>query len=291
MRHLTALADFGEVMENDDWVVWDGETFTSWSTQPHAWFVIPAHEVRRITSLERDFLTDVQTTPENDRNTIVRGADYADEIGEIRLKMYATAADYSAADLNTTGDIDEFTDGSDTSGRLGIRLPGNQSALLATLPSLYVYVEDGGQFTRLLNLNDDFAFQGDFGAESDYLATRDINYNANAVLRIYRGSHLDRYNIPSLDVSEDNLSDEVQRKLNRTDTGGVVDNQRLTAVESKVDALFPLTPDVDKLTEWAEGIGTKRETEAVDIVQGYSLIADFRDSATRYESAGVTYRR
>ena len=208
---------FGEVMQNNDWVVWEGETFTSWSAEPHLWFVVPAHDVRRITALESDFLTDTQITPQSDRNTIVRGEDYATDAahGEIRLKIYATKGDYDAADLNTTGDIDVYTDASDQTGFLAIRLDGTAATLADVLPTLYVYVEDGsGNFTRLGNLSTDFTHEGDFGSESDYLAISSIDYTKNDSIRVYIGSVIDRYNNPNLDVFEPNLSAALQAKIN-----------------------------------------------------------------------------
>ena len=280
---------FGEVMQNGDWVVWEGETFTSWVATPHLWFVLPAHEVRRISALEQDFLTDIVETPESDRNNVVRGAAYADTAGEIRLKVYPNRADYNAADLNTTGDIDEYQNPTAITGYLGIRLTGNLASLASVLPTLYVYLELDSNFTQLLNLQTDFTHQGDFGAESDYLSNDTINYPQNGVIRIYFGSVQDRYNNPSLDIFEANLSDALQAKVNRTDGGGTLDEQRLTAVESKVTALFPLTPDVTVLDEWANVIGPRRTVQEVAITPGYSLIADFRDSSTRYESSDVVY--
>ncbi|MCG8531232.1 MAG: hypothetical protein MI749_11260, partial [Desulfovibrionales bacterium] len=280
---------FGEVMENLDWVVWEGETFTSWNAEPHLWFVIPAHEVRRITALEEDFLTGVRQSPESDRNAIIRGSNYADSVNEIRLKIYPTRGDYTPGDLNTTGDIDEYQDATSQTGYLAIRLPGGQSSLASTLPTLYVYSERNNQFTRIGNLQDDFTHQGDFTSESDYLSNSTINYASNDVLRIYFGSIEERYHVPDLDIEESNLSDSVQAKLNSTRGSGTVDEQRLSSLESKMDALFPLTPDVDKLVEWSDAIGQERTVEEVNISQGYSRIADFRDDATRYESTGVVY--
>lgn len=281
---------FDEVMSDGDWVVWEGETFTSWSATPHQWFVLPAHEVRRISALESEFLNTVQLSTTSARNTIIRGADYADSAGEIRMKLYATPGDYSAADLNTTGQIDEFTDTSDQSAYLGIRLTGNFSALESTLPTLYVYAEDGSSnFTRLLNLHDDFAFQGDFGAESDYLSNNAINYNANDTLRIYVTTLESRYNSPDLDISESNLDTALQAKVNRSDPDGSDDRARLAALETKMNALFPLTPDVTDLVGWGDIYNTENATQTVTITSGYSLIADYRGDATRYESAGVTY--
>ena len=279
-----------EVMANGDYAVWTGASFTSWTATPHQWIVLPAHEVRRISALEQDFLTGVAESPRSDRNGVARGADYADSAGEIRLKIYPTAGDYSAADLNTTGDIDAYTDASDQAGVLAVRFSGTQSSLAAVLPTLYAYVEhQDGSFTRLGNLEDDFLYQGDFGAESDYLSAAPINYSAGDTIRIYLGSVLDRFTNPNFDVTEAMLTPDVQAKLNRSGGGGAVDDQRLAAVESKVATLYPLAPDVTDLTDWASIFDPERSAQAVEIADGYSLIADYRGPGTRYESAGVTY--
>ena len=50
---------FNEPMLTDDWVVWTGTTFTSWDAEPHQWFVIAAHDVRRITQNESNFLGEI----------------------------------------------------------------------------------------------------------------------------------------------------------------------------------------------------------------------------------------
>lgn len=280
---------FGEVMQNGDFAIWFGEAFSSWASEPHQWFVLPAHDVRRITALEQQFLTGIEVTPESNRNTIIRGANYADSAGEIRLKIYPQRADYDAADLNTTGDIDEYTDPADQSGYLAIRFAGTLSSLVSVLPTLYVFSEDSGTFTRLLNLERDFSHQGDFGAESDYLSNDTINYGANTVLRVYIGQPIDRYNNPSLDIFESSLVTAVQQKLNRADGNSSVDAARLASLESKVAALFPLTPDVARLVEWGEIFVPDNPTQRVVEQLGYTLIADYRGDGDRYESAGVAY--
>lgn len=281
---------FGEVMQDDDWVVWEGDTFTSWSATPHLWFVLPAHEVRRITALEKDFLTDVQTSIPGSRNSVIRGADYSDSAGEIRMKLYTTVNDYSAADLNTTGDIDEYTDPSGKTGILAIRLSGVQATLAPILPTLYVYSEDStGEFRRLLNLADDFTHQGNFGAESDYTSNNNIVYTANDTLRIYFGTVQDRYNIPALDISRENLDDNLQSIIDNSSGGQNVNNQRLAALENKVDVLYPLSTNVSDLNSWASIYEPESTVQSVDITSGYSLLLDYRSDASRYESSGVTY--
>ena len=279
---------FGEIMQDNDWVVWFGETFTSWSATPHQWFVLPAEDVYRLTALENDFLNTVEVSPVSDRNAVLRGANYADSANEIRLQLYATQAAYDPADLNTNGDIDEYSDTSaHTDEFLAIRLSGTQATLASVLPTLYVFREDStGNFTNLGNLATDFAFQGDHGAESDYLANTAINYAVGDTLRIYVGTVEDRYRSPDLDITENNLTADVQRKLNAVGPNGGAD---ISSLISKVDALYPLTPDVTDLVGWGDIYNTENATQSVDITNGYSLIADYRGDATRYESAGVTY--
>ena len=281
---------FSQRMRSGDRVVVDAETFTSWSALPAQWYVQPLEDVIRGSALDEEFLTYTELSPQSDRNTVLRGANYADEAGEIRLKLYATRGDYSAADLNTTGDIDEYTDATGQTAFLGIRLTGNQAALASTLPDLYIYSEDsGGNFTRIANLDADFTFEGDFGAESDYLSREALVYNANDTWRIYRGTVLDRFTNQELDISFINLDADLQARVNGTHGNGNVDEERLSAVESKIAALFPLTSDVTDLTEWSDVFNPEATVSSVEITNGYSLIADYRGAGTRYESAGVTY--
>lgn len=294
-RVVNAPADnsgrFGEVMQSGDYVVWDADTFTSWSAEPHQWFVLPAHDVRRISALEKDFLTEVQETPESDRNLVIRGANYADTAGEIRMKVYPTQGAYTPADLNTTGQVDEYTDTSDATGYLAIRFTGTQATLASVLPTLYVYSESSdGTFREIINLDTDFQHRGDFASESDYLSIDTINFSANATLRVYIGSVQERFNIPGLDINRENLSEELQQIIGGgNNPGSQTDEQRIAALESQVASLARLIPHVVQLDEWADVVGPERTTQTVDIVRGYSLIADYRGSGTRYESAGVTY--
>ena len=282
---------FGEVMENDDWIVVEAETFTSWSQTPLQWFVLPAHEVRRISALAEDFLTDVSVTnPVTDRNSVVRGANYADTAGELRLKMYPDESGYSASDLNTTGDIDEYTNPSDITGILGVRLDRASTNLTIPLTNLYAYTENtNGTFSLIGNMARDFAFRGDFGGESDYTSINNVVYTTGQTIRIYIGEALDRYSAPNLDIGYTNLDPQVQQMLARQGTGGINDEHRIDSLESKVQALFPLTPDVGDLTSWASIFGPAQTAQIVDTTDGYTLMADYRGDATRYEQSGVTY--
>ena len=209
---------FGVVMYTNDWVVFSAETFTDWSTTAD-WFVIPATDVRRITSAQADFLGAT-----GEESVVVRGADYAVAAAEIRMQIYATAGDYDAADLNNNGQIDSYSNTSDAHGRIAIRLNGTQAGLASTLPSLYVYAESPtGQFTRVANLDSDFTHQGDFASESDYLADADYDYSANDVLRIYETTTANHFTLSNFNavnniddgaITEAKLSQPVQEKLN-----------------------------------------------------------------------------
>ena len=210
---------FGEVLYTDDWVVWSAASFTAWSDTGN-WFVIPGGDVRRLTLAGQQFLEHVGTT-----SVIVRGNDYADSAGEIRINLFENPGDYTPAGLNVDGQIDQYTDTQDRLGyRVGIRFDSTQAALTPVLPNLHVYAEDTfGNFTRLLGLSTDFTFQGEFSGESDYLADSDINYRAGDVIRIYETSTSDFNTISDYDavgnisdgtVAEAKLDSATRRKLN-----------------------------------------------------------------------------
>ena len=218
---------FNEVLYTGDWVVYDSETFTGSSdwANTNNWFVIAASDVRRLTLAGQVFLQHVGT-----KSVIVRGNDYADTVGEIRIQLYQNAGDYTAGDLNTNGQIDQYTDTSDLLGyRVAIRFPGTAASLATVIPSLHVYAEDTfGNFTRLLSLSNDFTNQGDFTSETDYLADSDINYRAGDVLRIYVTSTSDFNtiadyqaidNIDNASITEPKLDSPTRRKLNAQGSG------------------------------------------------------------------------
>lgn len=76
--------------------------------------------------------------------------------------------------------------------------------------------------------------------------------------------------------------------IDRFTQGGATD---ISSLRGKVDALYPLTPNVNKLNDWASLFNPATSTEIVDIITGYDLLADFRGTAAtdHYESAGITY--
>lgn len=85
-------------------------------------------------------------------------------------------------------------------------------------------------------------------------------------------------------IERDNVE---QNLLNQIDQHG--SGSDISSLETKVDALFPLTPDVDILVNWANIYDPIHGAADVDIVNGYSLIADHRSSLQKYESGGVTF--
>lgn len=63
----------------------------------------------------------------------------------------------------------------------------------------------------------------------------------------------------------------------------------ISSLETKVNNLFPLTPDVGILNDWSDIYDPIHGAATVDILDGYSRIADYRSDTDRYESAGVIY--
>lgn len=283
---------FGEVMLNDDWIVVEADQLTSWSVTPLQWFVLPAHEVRRITALAQDFLTEVEISEVSDRNAITRGVNYADTAGEIRMKIYPERSDYDPADLNTTGDIDEYSNTTDITGVLAVRLTGTRQGLLAIgeLQTLYIYSEDSnGEFTRVTKLDEVLSHEGDFSGESDYLGFDPVRYNVGETWRIYTTTTRNRYEIRTLDVAESNLDEELQLKVNNQDRESLERERRLESAESRLETLSPLIPDVADLVGIADVYDPERTASSVEISSGNSLFVDYRGDASRYESADVTY--
>lgn len=63
----------------------------------------------------------------------------------------------------------------------------------------------------------------------------------------------------------------------------------LSSLTSKVDALYPLTPDVEILRDWADIYAPNRAAATVTPVTGYSSFIDYRSDSDRFESQGITY--
>lgn len=92
----------------------------------------------------------------------------------------------------------------------------------------------------------------------------------------------------AVDVETTDGSD-VQAKINSLEQSSGGSTPDLTSLQSKVDALYPLTPDVNILTDWADIYDPAQAAEEVDEVSGYSSFIDFRATDDKYESAGITY--
>lgn len=89
---------------------------------------------------------------------------------------------------------------------------------------------------------------------------------------------------PNVQIDRDNIEANYRQVIEAHGTA-----PDITSLQSKVDALYPLTPDVDILTDWADIYNPARASEQVNIVPGYSSIVDFRSTGDRFEQAGVTY--
>ena len=90
-------------------------------------------------------------------------------------------------------------------------------------------------------------------------------------------------------IVRDNLSTALQTAIDNGSPDSGADHALLQSLDSKVAALYPLTPNVGDLDDWADIYEPERPVTEVREQQGYSLFADYRGDATRYESTGVTY--
>lgn len=64
---------------------------------------------------------------------------------------------------------------------------------------------------------------------------------------------------------------------------------RVDGLDNKVALLYPLVTILAKLQDWASIFLDEQTSTDVIISAGYSLLADYRSDASRYESAGITY--
>lgn len=289
---------FGEVLYTDDWVVWSAATFTQWSDTDN-WFVIAAGDVRRLTLQGQQFLEDVGT-----RTRTVRGGQFSTSPQDRNhwFRIYDSPADYSAADINASTDEGSITTATNRDGaRLAIRFAGNNAAIATLLTTLDAYEEDAfGNFNLIGNLSTDFTFEGDFGSESDYVASSDYDFSAGSTVRLYLQSTQTLNTIADYDAL-DNVDDgtiaevKLDSALRRLIGAGSqipnlqLDEQRISTLEGKMSTLFPLSPDVHKLTAFADIFDPEAATATVTVAPGYSNIADYRGGGTRYQQSGVVY--
>ncbi len=288
---------FGEVMYTDDWVVWSDPSFTAWGDTDN-WFVIAAGDVRRLTLAGQQFLEDVGT-----RTRTVRGVALAGSAQDVAhwFRIYDTPADYTPTDLNASTDRDSITTAVNRDGaRLAIRFTGVNASLAALLLTLEAYEEDTfGNFHRIGNLTSDFTFEGDFGGESDYLLSRNYDFRAGSTVRLYlqRAQVLNTIldydaldNVEFGDIDERYLTTELRERIGTGDVPNLaLDEQRISSLEAKMTTLYPLNPDVHKLTSWADIFEPEATAATVTEAAGYSLLIDYRGGGTRYASTGITY--
>lgn len=284
------ITRYGEVMRNGDRVVWLGESFTSWDGDPRLWAVFSQADVRRLLTLEQDFLIDVAESVESDRNAVIVGSEYATSADELRLKIYSTPSDYTSADLAANGDIDTYSNPTNITGLLAIQLDRPSSNPLEPLENLFVYVVNADNSRVLFgNLSRDFAFRGNVNSKAQYTSKKQISYSSGQSIKIYIGSTEGRYENPNLDIKESNLSEDVKSKLHAHAGQSADIEQRLNTLESKTNALYPLTPDVSELVDLSNALDTKRTIPGVDVATGYTKIADYRSDSDRYEQTGINY--
>lgn len=288
---------FGEVMYTDDWVVWSAASFTQWSDTDN-WFVIAAGDVRRLTLAGQEFLEDVGT-----RTITVRGValDGSAQDESHWFRIYDTPADYTPADLNASTDEGSITTTVNRDGaRLAIRFGDTNANLATLLLTLEAYEEDTfGNFHRIGNLTSDFTFEGNFGQESDYLLARNYDFRAGSTVRLYiqRAQVLNTIseyqaldNIEFGAIDERYLSTELRDQIGTSSASNLaLDEQRISSLEAKMTVLYPLNPDVHKLTEWADIFEPEASAATVTEAPGYSLLVDYRGGGTRYASAGIIY--
>lgn len=74
--------------------------------------------------------------------------------------------------------------------------------------------------------------------------------------------------------------------IKRSVSTGSVD---ISSLESKVNALFPLTPQVSKLVDLGTIYVPNQAVQVVQETAGYSNFIDYRSDSDRYESTGITY--
>lgn len=65
----------------------------------------------------------------------------------------------------------------------------------------------------------------------------------------------------------------------------------IASLQNKIDTLYPLATNVNKLNEWADLFTPAQATQRISIITGYTLLADFRGTGVNdhYESEGVSY--
>ena len=83
---------FGETMEDGDWIIWESTDSGTWQETPHKWFVLPAHDVRRISAAGSNFLS---TVSESDTRV-----DAANAGNETTIRFWISPALFSSAPLD-----------------------------------------------------------------------------------------------------------------------------------------------------------------------------------------------
>ena len=200
------------------------------------WAIIRRALSHPVTALESRFLGGVSET-----SSVSKGVNYADSAGEIRIQLYDIGG-YTPADLNNNGQIDQYSNTANQFNQvIAIRFNNTQAQLTNVLPRLYVDVlSPDGVDRRVFNLSTDFTFQGDFGAESDWLSDTTFNYRADQIIRIFETQNINSYaisnfnaipNIPDGGINEDKLDPVLANIINADQGITHVDRERLDDIE------------------------------------------------------------
>ena len=236
---------FGEVMYNDDWVVWEGSTFTSWDAEPHQWFVIAAHEVRRTTQEQSNFLSQVTEIDTSIQRSVILN-------DQTEVLFWFTPALFSSAPFLTPSSDTNNPRAGQTESYVGGREVTSDGVFeqQAEIPSHFLYVAlspsyysanqddiririDNSNGTEHFDfsLKDDFVSAGSLGtAQFQYFylspegtAGLEIGYGSFQQVYAYIGSVRETFQLSSnvdinhnlRNVGEVNLDQDTVGKLNK----------------------------------------------------------------------------
>lgn len=258
------------------------------------WLRVEGDDSYSITLSERQFINTL-----NEDDVAVRVADPADTV-TVTFYLLSTAATVDG-DL-TGGQTGSFHQTADQrNGILYVRL---SSVYVTGFGADRIYVEivdPGGGVSTFVALSSftertDLLVGGDDVFESlGFTHGTSINYAGGQTIRLWRtrnsrewyfGAAFDVLRgLENNSIGIEKLTPSVQALIrDRADLD-------IGSLESQLQVLRPLARDVNILTDWADIYNPAQASEVVRIVDEYSLIADFRGTASteHYESSGVIY--
>lgn len=209
---------FNVSMENGDWVVWKADTFSSWSQTPVEWFVLPGHDVKRITVEQSKFLSQIQESTVN-----AKGVNY-DTIYNVKFRLYTDETEYSVSNFDTTAQEGSYTDTDASYGAIiYISIETTQTQVNSDAENLNVYLTHQNGSVLLYNFNDRFTYVETNGAITYWKSNLHHNYEATDTLNLFLNYDVDSFTINNLNIApnltdnlieETKLSQTVREKLN-----------------------------------------------------------------------------